>query len=252
MNIRNSVLAIGIAFGIFESVDIPHTGSPALVVALLFFGLTAWIWRRDSRVAAGIVGVLLALEATQAQTWKDVSGVVKAIAMVGGSVGLAVVGAYVLRRSATAIVPLAVAAAIVAALAGSASAATQAQTLQFLSIQQSASLVPNGPPAVGSRLLFADAIYNRVPQFGKPAGTRVGHVEGVCTIVTVGAAQCLITAHVPNGQIVVAGGMRLSDGPTTNHFAIVGGAGAYGSVRGTVLSRDLSDTKSLVTLTLAA
>jgi hypothetical protein len=252
MNIRNSVLAIGIAFGIFESVDIPHTGVPALVVALLFFGLTAWIWRRDSRSAAVLVGLLLALEATQAQTWKDVSGVVKAIAMVGGSLGLAVVGAYVLRRGTRTIVPLAVTAAFAAALAGSAAAATQTQTLQLLGVQQSSAFTPNGPPAVGSRILFVDAIYNRVPQFGKPAGARIGHVEGVCTIVSMGAAQCLITAHVPNGQIVVAGGMRVSDRPSTNHFAIVGGAGAYGSARGTVVSRDLSETKSLVTLKLSA
>jgi len=252
MNVRRSVIATGIAFGILESVDIPDTGIPALVLALLYFGLTALVWRRDSRLAAAGVGVLLALEATQAQTWKDASAGVKVVAMVGGSLGLAVVGAYVLRRSAPAIVPLAVAAALVAALAGSAVAATQSQTLQFLSVQQSASLTPDGAPAVGSRLLFTDAMYNRVPQFGKPTGARVGHVEGVCTIVTRGAAQCLITAHVPNGQIVVAGSMRLSRGPATNHFAIVGGAGAYGGARGTVLSHDLSDTKSLVTLKLGA
>lgn len=252
MNIRNSVLAIGALFGIFETVDIPHTGVPALVFALLFFALAAWIWRRDSRIAASLLGVLLAVEATQAQTWKGVSPAAKDVAMVAGSIGLALVGAYVLGRGAKATVPLVVAAALAAALTGTAAAATQARTLQFLSIQQSATFTPNGPPVAGSRIVFADAIYNRVPQFGKPIGARVGHVEGVCTIVTPQQALCTITAHVPNGQLVVAGGMRLTQGPATNHFAILGGAGAYGGAAGTVVSKDLSQTKSLVTLKLGA
>ena len=252
MNIRNSVLATGVAFGIFETVDSADTGVAALVFALLFFGLTAWIWRRDSRFAASVVGVLLAFEATQAQTWKNASPGARDVAMVGGSLGLAVVGAYVLRRGARAAVPLAVAAALAGAVAGSAGAATQEQTLQFVSVQQTAAFTPNGPPVVGSRILFADAIYNRVPQFGKPTGARIGHDEGICTLVTVSVAQCLITAHVPDGQIVVAGTMRLTRGSATHHFAIIGGAGAYGSARGTVLSKDLSDTRSFVTLKLGA
>lgn len=252
MNIRNSVLAIGVAFGIFETVDILDTGIAALVFALLFFGLTVWVWRRDSRPAAALIGVLLAFEATQAQTWRDASFAAKDVAMVGGSIGLALVGAYVLRRGARATVPLAVAAALAAALAGSAGAATHAQTLQFLTVQQTSAFTPDAPPAPGSRILFSDALYNRAAQFGKPAGAQVGHAEGVCTLVTFGVAQCLITAHVPNGQIVLVGAMRLTRGLATNHLAIVGGAGAYGSARGSVVSRDLSQTKSVVTLKLGA
>jgi hypothetical protein len=252
MNIRNSLLATGIAFGVFETVDIPDTGVAALVFALLFFGLTAWIWRRDSRPAAVVIGVLLAFEATQAQTWKDASVVMKTVAMVGGSLGLAVVGAYVLRRGARAVVPVAAAAAVAAALAGSAAAATHAQTLQLLTVQQTSAFSPDAPPAPGSRIIFSDAVYNRVPQFGKPAGARIGHAEGVCTLVTLGAAQCVITAHLPNGQLVLVGAQRLTRGLSSNHLAIVGGAGAYGSARGTVLARDLSQTKSVVTLSLGA
>ncbi len=252
MNIRNSVLATGVAFGIFEAVDIPDTGTPALVFALLFFGLTVWIWRRDSRIAGAVVGVLLAFEATQAQTWQDASPAAKDVAMIGGSIGLALVGAYVLRRSARATVPFAVAVALAAALAGSAAAATQTQTLHLLTVQQTSAFTPNAPPAPGSRILFSDALYNHTAQFGKPAGARIGHAEGVCTLVTVGAAQCVITAHLPNGQLVLVGAMRLTRGLATNHLAIVGGAGAYGSARGSVVSRDLSQTKSLVTLNLGA
>jgi hypothetical protein len=135
----------------------------------------------------------------------------------------------------------------------SGAAASSRQTLQFVSRQQAFTLDPqNGPPTVGSRLFFEDAIYNKVAQFDKPVGARIGHTEGVCTIVTPHYAQCLITAHVPNGQIVVAGGMTLKQGPAHNHFAIIGGAGAYGSATGTVDSRDLSETRSIVTLNLGS
>jgi hypothetical protein len=57
---------------------------------------------------------------------------------------------------------------------------------------------------------------------------------------------------LPNGQIVLVGAQRLTRGLATNHLAIVGGAGAYGTARGTVVARDLSQTKSLVTLTVSA
>jgi hypothetical protein len=252
MNIRNSVLGIGLAFGIFETVDIPDTGIAALVFALLFVGLTVWIWRRNSRAAAAVLGVLLAVEATQAQTWKDASLGAKAVAMVGGSIGLALVGAFVLRTGGRLTVPLALAAALAAAFAGSAVAAPQTQTLQLLTVQKTSAFTPDAPPAPGSRILFSDALYNRAPQFGRPAGARIGHAEGVCTLVTAGAAQCVITAHLPNGQIVIVGAQRLTRGLATNHLAVVGGAGAYGSAHGSVVSHDLSQTRSAVTVNLGA
>lgn len=144
--------------------------------------------------------------------------------------------------------PLAVAAAAVAA--SSAAAAPRSETLQLVSVQKSFTISPGGPPAVGSRMIFTQAIYNRVRQFGEPAGARVGRVEVVCTIVSSTDAQCFVTAHVPTGQIVAAGAMRTTQGPATIRFAILGGAGAFGGVRGTVLSKDVSQTKSLVTLRL--
>jgi len=250
MNIRNALLATALAFGILETTDIPDTGAPAIVFAVLFYGCALWLWRRNSRGAAALVGVLLAFESTQAQTWKDASHGVRWFAMCIGSVGIALAGAFLGQKAVKLAAPIAVVAALTM-LAGSAAAAPNPQTLQFVSVQQS--FAEDSPaPVVGSRLFFADVIYNKVPQFGKPAGVRVGRDEGVCTIVTMQDAQCVVTAHVPNGQIVVMGGMRLSRGPATNHFAIVGGAGDYGSARGTVLSRDLSQTKSLVTLKLGA
>lgn len=131
-----------------------------------------------------------------------------------------------------------------AAFAASSAGAVSTQTLQFLSVQKSFTITPNGEPAVGSRMIFTQAIYNRVPQFGRPAGARVGRAEVVCTIVSPSAAQCIVTAHVPSGQIVALGAMTTRRGPITTHFAVLGG--------GSVVSKDVSDTKSLVTIKLGA
>jgi hypothetical protein len=250
MNVRNALLATALAFGIMESTNIPDAGAPAIVFGVLFYACALWLWRRNGRAAAALLGVLFAVESTQAQTWKDAGHGVKWFAMGIGSVGIALAGAFLGQKALKLASPIAAVAALTL-LAGSAAAAPAQQTLRFVSVQQS--FAQDAPaPTIGSRLFFSDAIYNKVPQFGKPAGARVGRDEGVCTIVTMRYAQCVVTAHVPNGQIVVMGGMRLSQGPATNHFAIVGGAGDYGTARGTVLSRDVSQTKSLVTLKLSA
>jgi hypothetical protein len=113
-------------------------------------------------------------------------------------------------------------------------------------------LSPQGPPAVGSRLLLTKALFNRAPQFGRPVGARVGSAEIVCTIVSPQRAQCSVTAHVPNGEIVAMGAMTITrNGLGRNTFAIVGGAGAYAHASGVVTSRDVSQTKSLVDLHLS-
>jgi hypothetical protein len=149
-----------------------------------------------------------------------------------------------------------VAAAVLAGLAlASSGAAAGRPTLEFLSVNRSNVLLGvdgSDAPKVGSRLLFVDTMYNRVAQLGKPAGARVGHAEGVCTVVSAGAAQCTITAHVPNGELVSIGTILLRNGPTVEHYAVVGGAGAYGSAHGTVTARSISESKTLVSVDLAA
>lgn len=140
-------------------------------------------------------------------------------------------------------------AAFAAALFAASGTASATRTLRLSGSQQSFAVEPQGPPTVGSRLIFTNALYNRVPQFGKPAGARVGSVEGVCTVVSELRAQCTVTAHIPDGEIVAMGAMRLThNGLTRNTFAIVGGAGAYANARGTVESRDVSPTRSIDTL----
>jgi hypothetical protein len=133
---------------------------------------------------------------------------------------------------------------VAAAVAASSAGASSARMLQLVSVQQSFAITPAGAPTVGSRMIFTQAIYNRVPQFGLPRGARVGRAEVVCTIVSPTAAQCLVTAHVPTGQIVALGAMTTRRGPVTTRFSVLGG--------GTVVSKDVSDTKSLVTIELGA
>ena len=138
----------------------------------------------------------------------------------------------------------------VLALASSGSA-TSTKTLRFKDSQLAVTLAPrDAAPTVGTRLILTKALHNRVAQFGKPVGAVVGSAEVICTIVSQGRAQCSVTAHVPDGEIVAMGVIRLTDGLTTSRFAIVGGAGAYGSSSGTIDTRDVSQTHSLVTLNI--
>lgn len=129
-------------------------------------------------------------------------------------------------------------------------------TLRFVSVEQLFRGVPaiaNGTrPQLGSRMLFEDVMFNRVAQFGRPGGARVGRAEGVCTLMstTRPEAQCLITAHVPNGQIVVAG--EGNPGARVTHYAVTGGIGAYAKARGTVTATAINARKTLIVVRLSA
>jgi len=98
MNAHKLLLAVTLAFGITETIDIPHTGVLAAVTALLFFACAAWLWRRRSLVATAIVTVLFLLEVTQAHTWKGASMPVKVWAMVAGTIGLVAAIGVVVER----------------------------------------------------------------------------------------------------------------------------------------------------------
>jgi hypothetical protein len=58
-NARNALIVTGLAFGLWEAIDIFHIDVPAFaaVFGALFLGCTAWFWRRDSVKAA--LGLLL-------------------------------------------------------------------------------------------------------------------------------------------------------------------------------------------------
>lgn len=137
-----------------------------------------------------------------------------------------------------------------------ASASPQAQTLKFMSVTQRTVFTPmptrSAPPRVGGRLIFEDVMYNHAAQLGKPRGAHVGRAEGVCTVIRVTgpAAQCVITAHLPNGEIVVVG--EGDPGGKVAQYAITGGIGAYANARGTVTATTVSEQKSIITVRLNA
>jgi hypothetical protein len=150
---------------------------------------------------------------------------------------------------------LAAAAAIAVPLAFAAGGGSR--TLEFVSVEQHFAAVPPinhaNPPQPGLRFVFQDVAYNRGPQFGKPAGAVIGRAEGVCTLIAATGkpqAQCLITAHVPDGQIVVAG--EGNPGAKVTRYAVVGGLGAYTNARGWVTGTALSETKSLIVVHLTS
>ena len=89
MKARNALLAVAILFAVFETIDIPHTGIPAAVVASLFYLLAAWFWRRQSLAASILIGLLCLLEATQAHTYRGVSMPLKIVSTTVGSIGVA-------------------------------------------------------------------------------------------------------------------------------------------------------------------
>ena len=70
MNARIGLVATGLAFGLWETVDIFLIDVPAVaaVFAALFLGCTAWFWRRDSARAAFALLLLFAFEAAVAPT----------------------------------------------------------------------------------------------------------------------------------------------------------------------------------------
>jgi hypothetical protein len=155
------------------------------------------------------------------------------------------------------------AAATVLALTASGGASAPAtrgatRTLQFLSVTVAQRFVPatqlgnNRRSQIGGRLIFNDVTYNRAPPFGKPSDARIGSAEGICTIVSDSkpAAQCVITAHVPDGQIVVAG--EGDPGAKVTRYAVVGGIGAYGNARGTVTATSISQDKTLIVVHLSS
>ena len=103
MNSRIALAAVALAFGIWETSDIPDTKAPAAVFAVLFLVCAALVLRRGSRIAALAVGLLCIVEATQAHTWKGAGETAKVAAEVLGSIGIALAAAYLvnplIRRS---------------------------------------------------------------------------------------------------------------------------------------------------------
>lgn len=78
-------------------------------------------------------------------------------------------------------------------------------------------------------------------------GNKVGHVGVVCTITSVNRmeSQCLGSARLGRGRISVQGLVRRE--PRVFAFPITGGTGAFDAAGGTLVVRQLSSNRELLT-----
>ena len=81
-------------------------------------------------------------------------------------------------------------------------------------------------------------------------GQSVGHTGVVCTLTSVEMeeSQCVGTAWLRGSQITVQG--LLAGEPEVFKVAITGGTGAYEGAGGTLVVKELSDTRELLTFHL--
>lgn len=103
---RICLILLGLAFGIWEAIDIFWIDVPAVaaVFAALFLACTAWFWRRGSMRAAAALLVLFAFEAAAAPSLKHVMTVTKVAAFslgIAGALAAVAVLAVPVRRWAT-------------------------------------------------------------------------------------------------------------------------------------------------------
>lgn len=103
MNARIALIVTGLAFGLWEAVDIFRIDVPAVaaVFAALFLGCTAWFWRRDSVRAAVALLLLFAFEVAVAPTLKHTATATKTAVVALGLAGIAAAIAVVvtMRRA---------------------------------------------------------------------------------------------------------------------------------------------------------
>jgi hypothetical protein len=81
-------------------------------------------------------------------------------------------------------------------------------------------------------------------------GTLVGHTGVVCTVTSVEReeSQCVGTAWFAKGQITIQG--LVAGEPEEFEFPITGGTGVFEDAGGTLVVKELSDTKELLTFHL--
>jgi len=108
LNARRALILAGLAFAIWEAVDIFWISTPAVaaVMAVLFVTCTTWYWRRDTLRAAAALLVLFAFEGAVALTLKAMT-VTKAadlaLAIVGVVLAVTVIVGRRRKRSSAAL-----------------------------------------------------------------------------------------------------------------------------------------------------
>jgi hypothetical protein len=102
LNARTVLILTGLAFAIWETVDIFLIEVPAMAAlfAALFLVCTIWFWRRDSLRPAIAFLPLFAVEAGSAPFWKHVMTETKVAGIVLGAAGIASVIALARTRLA--------------------------------------------------------------------------------------------------------------------------------------------------------
>jgi hypothetical protein len=108
MSSRSALIVTGLAFALWEAVDIFWIDVPAMaaVFASLFFACTLWFWRRNSLPAAMALLVLFVFEGAAAPGLRHVMTVTKvadftlALAGVASAIGVLVAGRRAKRASA--------------------------------------------------------------------------------------------------------------------------------------------------------
>jgi hypothetical protein len=136
-----------------------------------------------------------------------------------------------MRRITT--IPLALAA--VAAVTGAATASAAAPTTIVITVksvttsQRATDKAPKGA-SKGDRVLVRDKLVNVATQFGKPAGTVVGHDEGVLVLTSANSGTFNGIATLPGGTIRLHG--VVVNG--SESYTVAGGTGRYAHVHGTI------------------
>ncbi len=106
-------------------------------------------------------------------------------------------------------------------------------------------------PSLGDQFVFTDNLFKN--------GKRVGEDHGSCTLVRItgtGASaeftvHCQVTLVLAAGQITLQGAVTFTgQGPQTNTVAITGGTGAYQTAHGQVRVREVSETRTELTVQL--
>jgi hypothetical protein len=106
-------------------------------------------------------------------------------------------------------------------------------------------------PSLGDQFVFTDNLFWN--------GKRVGEDHGSCTFTRITGtatspsftAECQVTLVLAAGQITVQGAPTFSEqGPQTNTLAITGGTGAYRTAQGQIQARDVSETRTEITVQL--
>jgi len=93
---RSLLILAGLAFAVWEAVDIFWIDTPAIaaVMACLFLASTIWFWRRDSKRAAAALLILFAIEGLTAPFLTNVMLVTRlsdlALALAGATLAVLV------------------------------------------------------------------------------------------------------------------------------------------------------------------